>query len=216
MRRAIIVTASTVVGVSSVLAYQPNSEMATTVLDLAGVSTNTAVTTATTTTQAETTPATAPAAAKAKPKSTATTKTSKAKTTTTKKQSKPKPATTQASQPTQTSEATTAQPAPTAQPTQPAAPANTTRMLTGDAYSAVHGFSNYGQVVVTLTMNGNKMTDISVSQSRYGNGDWIRAVRQYLIPAVLQAQNPNVGYVSGATATSNAFIKSLQSALNKA
>ena len=207
MRRAIIVTASTVVGVSSVLAYQPNSEMATTVLDLAGVATNTAVTTATTTTHAATTPATAPATAQAKPKSTAATK-----TPATKKQPTPKPAATQAS------EATAAQPAPTAtaQPTQPAAPANTTRMLTGDAYSAVHGFSNYGQVVVTVTMTGDKMTDINVSQSRYGNGDWIRAVRQYLVPAVLQAQNPNVGYVSGATATSNAFIKSLQSALSKA
>lgn len=83
-------------------------------------------------------------------------------------------------------------------------------------FDALHGSKSYGQVTVTVTLSGNKMTDISFVQNPAGrNEPYITAVRQYLIPAVLQAQSVNVGYVSGATATSEAFAQSLQSALDK-
>ena len=80
----------------------------------------------------------------------------------------------------------------------------------------MHRNAYYGDVTVTVTLVDGKMTDINVSQSAYGDAQWIRAVKQYLVPAVLKAQKANIGYVHNATASSDAFIKSLQSALNKA
>lgn len=79
-----------------------------------------------------------------------------------------------------------------------------------------HG-QNYGTVTVTVTLVDGKMTKIDAVQNPEGrNYPYIQAVRQYLIPAVLKAQKANVGYVSGATGSSEAFVASLQSALNKA
>lgn len=201
MKRAILVTTSTVVGVAAVLSYQPNSEVAATMLDLTGATMGIESGTpqdAATTAAAPT--ATTTPTASAKPTATATAS----------KQPSPKATTTQTPQSTPTSVAPTATPAPTKT-------ANTaTRTLTGDAYGAMHGFKSYGQVVVTVTLSGDQMTDISFSQNPSArNEPYISAVRQYLVPAVLQAQSANVGYVSGATATSEAFVKSLQSALNK-
>ena len=206
MKRAILVTTSTVVGVAAVLSYQPNSEVAATMLDLTGATMgveqaapqDTAapaepVTSSAPTASAE--PTAAQPATTQKPTAKAT-----AKATAT-----PKSTTTTAAAPT-----ATATPAPTK------TASTATRTLTGDAYGALHGYKNYGQVVVTVTLSGDQMTDISFSQNPSArNEPYISAVRQYLIPAVLQAQNVNVGYVSGATATSEAFAKSLQSALNK-
>ena len=201
MKRAILVTTSTVVGVAAVLSYQPNSEVAATMLDLTGA-----------TMGVESGAPQDAVAATAEPTAT-TTPTASAKptaTATASKQSSPKATATP------TPQSTTTSVAPTAKPTPTTTANSATRTLTGDAYGAMHGYKNYGQVVVTVTLSGDQMTDISFSQNPSArNEPYISAVRQYLIPAVLQAQSASVGYVSGATATSEAFAKSLQSALNK-
>lgn len=201
MKRAILVTTSTAVGVAAVLSYQPNSEVAATMLDLTGA-----------TMGVESGAPQDAVAATAEPTAT-TTPTASAKptaTATASKQSSPKATATP------TPQSTTTSVAPTAKPTPTTTANSATRTLTGDAYGAMHGYKNYGQVVVTVTLSGDQMTDISFSQNPSArNEPYISAVRQYLIPAVLQAQSASVGYVSGATATSEAFAKSLQSALNK-
>jgi len=193
MKRAFLVTTSTVVGVAAVLAYQPNSEVAATMIDITGATLggNAATTPADVATTSAPEAPTQPSGATADPKG--TTAPTPAATTTTK---------------------TVSTPAPTKTAVEPQVAS--TRTLTGSTFDALHGSRSYGQVTVTVTLSGNTMTDISFVQNPAGrNESYITAVRQYLIPAVLQSQSVNVGYVSGATATSEAFAQSLQSALDK-
>lgn len=212
MKRAILVTTSTVVGVAAVLGYKPNSDAAQTLMDITGAN-NTASTTST----APDTPATsvpAPASeptatTQAKPKATAS-----AKASATAKPTQSSAATTKA-----TATATpSASATPTATPTPTATKAaGATKTITGNAYSAISHGKDFGTVTVVVTLVDGKMTKITASQNPEGrNLPYIDAVRQYLIPAVLKAQQANVGYVSGATGTSEAFVQSLQSALAKA
>lgn len=204
MKRAILVTTSTVVGVAAVLGYKPNSETAQTLLDITGAN-NTASTTSANDTKPvsvpnDTQPSTAPTSA-ASP--TATTKTTKSAATPTPKAS---------AKPTATSAAS-----PTSNPQAAQTKTGATKTITGDAVRAISHGHDYGTVTVTVTLVDGKMQSIDAIQNPEGrNYPYIQAVRQYLIPAVLQAQKANVGYVQGATGSSEAFAQSLQSALDKA
>ena len=213
MKRAFLVTTSTVLGVAAVLSYQPGSQTTQALMELTGAAEPLSNTTPDATTPAETAPAptadapttdaaaTPSATATTAPKANASTKPSASQ----KPSATPKATTTTAPAPTKTADAA---PAPTK--------AATTRTLTGTAFPALHGRESYGDVVATVTLDGNTMTALTLSQSRGGKNErYIDAVRQYLLPAILQAQDVNVGYVSGATATSEAFIQSLQAALAK-
>lgn len=210
MRRAIIVTTSTVVGVAAVLGYKPNSQTAEALLDLTGANTTASTTSldqpaAPAPVAPSTQPTSAAAAATTTPQPRATPTTKQQATSTAKQQAgtaTPEPAT------------TTAAPAP--KPTAPAA-ATGTKTITGDAFNALSHGKDFGTVTTVVTISDGKITKITASQNPEGrNYPYIQAVRQYLIPAVLQAQKANVGYVSGATGTSEAFVQSLQSALDKA
>ena len=215
MKRAFLVTTSTVLGVAAVLSYQPGSQTTQALMELTGaaepLTASTPDVTAPESTPTTAAPTTAAAATPSATASTTPSATAKPKTTAT-----AKPQTTATPAPTKTATATptptktaTATPAPTKAATGP-------RTLTGDAFPAMHGRESYGDVVATVTLDGNTMTNLTLSQSRGGKNDrYIAAVRQYLLPAILQAQDVNVGYVSGATATSEAFIQSLQAALAK-
>ena len=214
MKRAFLVTTSTVLGVAAVLSYQPGSQTTQALMELTGAAEPLSTTTPDATTPAETAPAptadapttdaaaTPSATATTAPQANASTKPSASQ----KPSATPKATTTTAPAPTKTADAA---PAPTKA-------ATATRTLTGTAFPALHGRESYGDVVATVTLDGNTMTALTLSQSRGGKNDrYIDAVRQYLLPAILQAQDVNVGYVSGATATSEAFIQSLQAALAK-
>ena len=227
MKRAIIVTTSTVVGVAAVLGYKPNSDTAQALLDITGANntaattstgtTDVAATTTTPTTAAEPTTASTPTAT---PKATASKKaTAKTTTkTTTKSTATPKPTQSSAATTTQKTATPSATPTATATPTPTATKAaGATTTVTGDAARAVSHGKDFGTVTVSVTLVDGKMTKITATHNPEGrNYPYIQAVRQYLIPAVLQAQKANVGYVSGATGTSEAFVQSLQSALAKA
>ncbi|HWY79389.1 MAG TPA: FMN-binding protein [Candidatus Sulfotelmatobacter sp.] len=77
----------------------------------------------------------------------------------------------------------------------------------------------YGNIQVQITILGGKITDVQFLQ--YPNDrDTSISINQQADPLLaqeaIQAQNISVDIVSGATDTSQAFIQSLQSALNQA
>lgn len=205
MRRAILVTTSTAVGIAAVLSYKPNSDLTATMLDLTGANMDMGVVApaeTSTTEPATAAPASTPNESDAPASSVPATKSPKPAPRSTRKPANASTAPTEAAQ---------------SNAAEPATQTNANRTVVGDPFNAARGSEIYGQVVVTVRLVGSKMTDVSFTETPSARNErYISAVRQYLIPAVLQAQSANVGYVSGATATSEAFAKSLQSALNKA
>lgn len=87
-------------------------------------------------------------------------------------------------------------------------------VYTGDVTDAF-----YGNVQVRATISGGKITDVVFLQYPNDRGTSIRINSQampLLTQEVIQAQSTRVDGVSGATATSRAFIQSLGSALQQA
>lgn len=86
---------------------------------------------------------------------------------------------------------------------------------TGDSADA-----SYGNVQVAAIISGGKLIDVNVLQFPNSHSDSV-AINQQALPMLkqeaIQTQNPNnIQIISGATFTSEAFIQSLTSALNKA
>jgi len=77
----------------------------------------------------------------------------------------------------------------------------------------------YGDIVVTATMQGGKIVNVSVPQNNAVDGR-SQMINSYAVPILEQeavaAQGVNINVVSGATFTSDAFAQSLQSALSRA
>jgi len=79
--------------------------------------------------------------------------------------------------------------------------------------------TRWGPVQVELTVANGSITDVSVLQYPSGNGkdQQINArALPVLIQETLDAQNATIDMVSGATVTSEGYLESLQSALDKA
>lgn len=77
----------------------------------------------------------------------------------------------------------------------------------------------YGNVQVQVMVSGGKIIDVRFLNYPHDRGTSRMINSQampYLKSEVITAQNANVDIVSGATATSQAFIQSLQSALSQA
>src|SRR5690348_16874135 len=93
---------------------------------------------------------------------------------------------------------------------------------TSTASSTVTGSvasTRWGPVQVELTVANGSITDVSVVQYPDNNGkdQQINArALPVLIRETLDAQNANIDMVSGATVTSEGYLESLQSALDKA
>ena len=102
---------------------------------------------------------------------------------------------------------------PSAEPSaQPSAAGAST--VTGDVAQ-----TQWGPVQVQLTMASGKITAVSVPQ--YPNGNHRDAeINEYALPILInetvQAQSAQIDMVSGATVTSDGYIRSLQSALDHA
>jgi len=73
--------------------------------------------------------------------------------------------------------------------------------------------SGYGPVQVKVTKEGGKITAIDMVQARSTGGR--EAAFPILVKAAIDANGSNIGNVSQATYTTNAFKKSLDSALAK-
>lgn len=77
----------------------------------------------------------------------------------------------------------------------------------------------YGSVQVSVTISGGRITNVKFLQ--YPNTHQVSVIinqqaMPYLKQEAIQSQSSNVQLISGATFTSQAFVQSLQSALNKA
>jgi uncharacterized protein with FMN-binding domain len=83
--------------------------------------------------------------------------------------------------------------------------------------SAIDAF--YGYVQVRVTVNNGQISDVAFLQYPNDRQNSMM-INMYAMPIlkqeVIQSQSTNVDIVSGATATCQAFIKSLDSALSKA
>jgi uncharacterized protein with FMN-binding domain len=77
---------------------------------------------------------------------------------------------------------------------------------------------NWGPVQVTIVVKGKKLVDVAATapmeraRSNYINSQALPWLRQ----EVLQAQSANVDLIGGATLTSEAYLQSLQAALDQA
>ncbi len=113
---------------------------------------------------------------------------------------------------------TSAPPRPTSIPATPTVVVSNHKFkdgqFTGDVADAY-----YGNVQVRVTFNNDKITDVKFLDYPQDRGHSIE-INQYAMPILISeaisAQSANVDSVSGATATSGAFIQSLQSAINQA
>ena len=95
----------------------------------------------------------------------------------------------------------------------PAMAAGATRTYTG-----VSGKTQWGLVRVTIKVSGQKI--VAVTATAPAGDAKTKFINQEAVPALrkeaLKAQSATINAVSGATQTSNAFIKSLKSALKRA
>jgi uncharacterized protein with FMN-binding domain len=110
----------------------------------------------------------------------------------------------------------TATPIPTADPTSTPVVASGYKdgTYTGDPADAF-----YGNIQVKTTISGGKITNVQFLQAPNDRGTSIEINSQadpILAQEAIQAQNANVDIVSGATDSSQAFVQSLQSALDQA
>jgi uncharacterized protein with FMN-binding domain len=90
----------------------------------------------------------------------------------------------------------------------------TTTTVTGDSAD-----TRWGPVQVQLTVAGGTITDVSVVEYPDNNGkdQQINArALPILVQETLKAQSADIDMVSGATVTSDGYVESLQSALDKA
>lgn len=85
-------------------------------------------------------------------------------------------------------------------------------------YSGTAIQDQYGIVQAVLTVQGERITAVSISAPR--DDQRSASINSYAVPLLvsetLQAQSANINLVSGATDTSDAYVQSLQSAVKKA
>jgi uncharacterized protein with FMN-binding domain len=86
-------------------------------------------------------------------------------------------------------------------------------------YTGSTAGTRWGDVQVTITVSGGKITDVQVPVYPNGNGR-DQEINAYALPTLtqetLQAQSADIQTVSGATVTSDGYLQSLQSALDAA
>ena len=110
--------------------------------------------------------------------------------------------------------ATAPPPTGTGAATSPSTTAPTTKTYDGDPFD-----NQYGTVQVRITVQGTHITAVEPLQMPYdrSRSQYIsEQAAPYLHDEVLQAQSAQIDIVSGATYTSESYMQSLQSALDKA
>ena len=101
-----------------------------------------------------------------------------------------------------------------ASPTSPATSTPTTKTYTGASVD-----TDYGPVQVQITVKDGKVTRARVTQVPWSGGR-DQEINGYAVPILnkeaVQAQSATIDMVSGATFTSEGYLQSLQSAIDKA
>lgn len=109
---------------------------------------------------------------------------------------------------------TPAAPPRSSSPSSTAGTASTPKTVSGQAVQ-----TRWGPVQVQITVSANKVTAVNVLQVPAGNSRDVQ-INRYAVPVLmqetLQAQDAGIDAVSGATVTSEGYIASLQSALDRA
>ena len=121
--------------------------------------------------------------------------------------------------PTGGSTTTSAPPDPTAAPASSAAAGTAGASAAAATYVGVAEQTRYGIVQVKITVSGKKITDVSFAQLTAFDGRSQQINSQaapILLQETLQAQSAQINAVSGASYTSDGYVQSLQSALDKA
>ena len=122
------------------------------------------------------------------------------------------PTTTQTPKATQTTQAPKA--TQTTQAPKATQAASSPKTVTGDQEQ-----TQWGPVQVELTISDGSITDVAVPVYPSGNGRDAE-INSYALPQLVQetisAQSANIDMISGATVTSDGYLRSLQSALDKA
>jgi uncharacterized protein with FMN-binding domain len=99
------------------------------------------------------------------------------------------------------------------------ASAGSTGSAGAKTYTGSVAGTRWGDVQVTVTVAGGKITNVAVPVYPNGNGR-DQEINAFALPMLvqetLQAQNANIQTVSGATVTSDGYLQSLQSALDAA
>lgn len=102
----------------------------------------------------------------------------------------------------------------TGKPGKPGKQGTTTATVAGDLTQTI-----YGSIQVTITVKDGKITAVSVPVSPNGSPH-DQEISSYALPQLIQetvaADSANISAVSGATYTSQGYISSLQSAIDKA
>lgn len=86
-------------------------------------------------------------------------------------------------------------------------------------YTGSVAYVYYGNVQVSVTISGGKITDVKFLQYPNAHSTSVYINQQampYLKQEAIQSQSSNVQLISGATYTAQGFVQSLQSALAKA
>ena len=108
---------------------------------------------------------------------------------------------------------------PASPTTSPSASASDGGTGTAKTYTGSSASTRWGDVQVTITVTGGRITDVQVPVYPPGNGR-DQQINAYAVPALvqetLQAQGSDIDMVSGATVTSEGYLQSLQSALDAA
>ena len=217
MKRAILVTTGTIVGVASVIAYKPSPQALALVPGAEGLTIESTLTPK----DPETSESASAPAASAEATSSATAAATSGSTAV------PSPQTSSAAPTASASATTTAKPTATASPTASATANSGTSAVdlsavpdgtyTGTSETVESHGRYYGTLVASVTVNAGKITELSFNQNPAGrNQRFIDAVNSVLVPAIIKSQNVTVGIVTGATGTSLALVYSLESALQSA
>jgi uncharacterized protein with FMN-binding domain len=79
--------------------------------------------------------------------------------------------------------------------------------------------TEWGPVQVEITVKAGKITDVNVARYPHGNHRDAE-INSYALPILMQetmdAQSAEIDMISGATVTSDGYVRSLQSALDEA
>jgi uncharacterized protein with FMN-binding domain len=118
-----------------------------------------------------------------------------------------------------TSGSTSAGNEPSASPSSPTSGSSGSRSTKITTYTGSVAQTRWGPVQVKISMQGGKLIKVTILQHPSGNSTDAKIndnALPILINESLKAQSANIDMVSGATVTSDGFVRSLQAALDEA
>jgi uncharacterized protein with FMN-binding domain len=108
---------------------------------------------------------------------------------------------------------------PSASPSSPSSGSSGTRSTKITTYTGPVAQTRWGPVQVKISVQGGKLTKVTILQHPSGNSRDAE-INNYALPILINetvtAQSANIDMVSGATVTSDGYVRSLQAALDEA